>query len=156
MALPHDLGILPLLMQLPFLFHSVLVEVVSTPPPPFSEQPLSLSVRSRFATLFPEHPLLFSVATPADKHLAGPPNGHNPTHFQTHARAHTHAHAGVNADASTIPQGAPSTPAVFLALAAKAASSRASDGNSRIRTITNNGAASKEESQSPGLRRGWL
>ena len=146
MAFQYDLGILPLLMQFPSLFHSVLVEVVSTSP--FAEQSFSLSVTSQADTLFSEYPLLFSVATPADKHLAGHPNGHTPTCSQTHIYTdivgmHTHAHL------LHPPPGELKPLQLFSGLGNKS-SNRASNVSSLIGTSTDNVAAAKEEFKSPG------
>ena len=55
---------------------------------------LQLSVRSQGIILFPEYPLLFSVATPADKHPASHPDGQTPyswTHIYIDTGTHTHA-----------------------------------------------------------------
>lgn len=63
-------------------------------PPPFSEQSFSLSMRSWAVTSFSEYPLLFSVATPADKHLTHYPDGHPPlTLKRTCTQVCTHMHA---------------------------------------------------------------
>lgn len=44
--------------------------------------------------LFSEYPLLFSMAIPADNHLAGHPNGHTHTHSNWHTQTQvcTHMH----------------------------------------------------------------
>lgn len=136
-------------MQLPSLPHSVLVEVVWTSP--FSEQSFSLSVRSWAVTLFSEYPLLFSVATPADKHLAIHPNGHTPTALTL---IHTKVCMPTHAQLLPSPRELKSRQ-LFSGLGNKS-SLRASYVSSLIETSTNNVAVAKEGFKSPGWRRRWL
>lgn len=76
-------------------------------------------MRSQAVTLLPEYPLLFSVATPADKHLAGHPGGHTPPHSQIH----TYTDTGIRMRAQLLhpPPGSSNYSSWFLALATKAA-----------------------------------
>lgn len=146
MAFQDDLGILPLLMQFPSLLHSVLVEVVSTSP--FAEQSFSLSVRFQANTLFSEYPLLFSVATPADKQLASHLNWHTPIPSQTHIYKDIGGHAHTCSTPAPSPREL--KPLQLFSGLGNKSSSRASDVGSLIGPSADNVAAAKEEFKSPG------
>lgn len=94
-------------------------------PPPFSEPSFSLSMRSWAVTLFSEYPLLFSVATPADKHVARYPDGHPPPPpglrcMHTRTQVWTH----MRAQLLHPPPGSSNSSSCFLVLAAEAAGER--------------------------------
>lgn len=122
-------------------------------PPPFSEPSFSLSMRSWAVTLFSEYPLLFSVATPADKHVARYPDGHPPP--APRPQMHAHADPGMDAHACSAPPPSPrelKQLQLFSGLGSRS-SRRASHVSSLTGTNTNNAAAAKEGFKSPGLKR---
>lgn len=116
-------------------------------PPPaqhthFSEPSFSLSMRSWAVTWFSEYPLLFSVATPADQHLARHPDGHP----SPHSEMHSPADPGMDAHACSAPPPSPRDLKQLQLFSGPGSrsSNRASPVSSLSGTSTNKVAAAKE------------